>query len=343
MGHGWTINDGTFDYYPLDKRRKRDVPCPRFVVQTHRAMNSLSSLQLSRDAPISMCAMDMATSFLWKCLPKDVRNSVYIPPPNGPALWGTSEEAAQAMHQTMDQQRSLFVENPVTNEAQYRFYVDIKKRPWIIWPIWVEDEWGYDWVTVVWHSRRFEEAKAGPSGQLVAYAIIDPRRKPTPDASGKHEPVQSRLDRIRTRLHDIWRRAGYDTQQVEELKLLSNPTPTTETSSGERCYAAVKELGEQLVRWHVNGRVFCPKTTLANLSPWVSPFQMRIEMTGISAWSLMATFDYNARISVEAIQPNTRTEVVANGEKKYLYNYDLAGNPDEALIASPDYLISANH
>lgn len=83
-------------------------------------------------------------------------------------------------------------------------------------------------------------------------------------------------------------------------------------------------------------------STITSMSQWVNPYQQRIEMTGICAWVLMATLDYNARISVEAILPNTRWDVAADGKKKYLYPYDLAGPFEEPPIASYDYLLPSN-
>lgn len=88
---------------------------------------------------------------------------------------------------------------------------------------------------------------------------------------------------------------------------------------------------------------FDPASTLRNLSQWVNPFQQRVEMTGINAWLLMSTLDYNARIVVEALPVNTLTEVAADGDKKYLYNYDLAGPYEDPPLAAWDYMLPANN
>lgn len=66
---------------------------------------------------------------------------------------------------------------------------------------------------------------------------------------------------------------------------------------------------------------------------------MRVEMTGINAFILMASLDFDARISVEAILPNTMTEVAADGVKKWVRNYDLAGPFEEPQIAADDFLL----
>lgn len=82
-------------------------------------------------------------------------------------------------------------------------------------------------------------------------------------------------------------------------------------------------------------------TTVTSTARWVNPFQQRVELTGICAWILMASLDYNARIAVEAILPDTRWDVTSNGEKKHLRPYDLAGSYTEPPIASHDYLLPA--
>ncbi|KAI3322774.1 hypothetical protein HD806DRAFT_523078 [Xylariaceae sp. AK1471] len=341
MGHGWTVNDGTFDHVPLDKRRRRDVPYPSFVNHTYRSMNGLASLQLAHDAPINICAMDTAVEHIWKCMPGEARRYLYMPPPNGPALWGASDKSYKDMLEKMDQKVYHIIKNEKTNESQYRCYLDLKKRPWVIWPIWVEDKWGSDWVTLIWHSRYTDEA-GDRFDELVSYAIIDPRREPEADASGKHQPINGRLERIRTRLFELWDRAGFNRNNAQQMNVLCSPMPLNETTSGERCFAVVKDLINQIIDWYISGMEFNHSTTITSMRQWVNPFQQRIEMTGINAWILMSTFDYNARIAVEAIQPNTQTEVAVDGNRKYLYPYDLAGPYNDPPIAAYDYLIPAN-
>jgi hypothetical protein len=244
MGHGWTVSDDTFDSIPLDKRRKRDVPYPTFVNHTFRSMNGLASLQLAHDAPINLCAMDIAVEHIWKCMPEEARTYVYMTPPNGPALWGACEKSYTDMLEKMGKKVYHITVNEETQETQYRCYLDFKKRPWVIWPIWVEDQWGNDWVTLIWHSKATDEA-GDRFDEVVSYAIIDPRREPQADSSGKHRPISDRLERIRTRLLDLWERADISGQSAQELEILSSPMALNETSSGERCFAAVKELLDQ--------------------------------------------------------------------------------------------------
>ncbi|KAJ2979457.1 hypothetical protein NUW58_g7193 [Xylaria curta] len=352
MHHGWTVGDGTFEPIPQDKRRKRDVPYPSYVNHTFRSRSGLSSLQVSRNAPIKPAALDIACDHLWKCMPGEVREHLSIVPPNGPDLWGANEDNLTAMYAKMARKVYHVPVRKTPEKSEYRLYFDLKLRPWIIWPIWVEDEWGSDWITVLSFSQAPKE-EPGLYNQILAYAIIDARRSPTPDATGRHPPIKNRLERIRRRLFDLWGRAGCRLEHARVLEVFCSPMPLDESSSGERCFFVVKSLINQsshigtgqwqdLIDWFTNGRKFNHDTTITSIQQWINPYQQRVEMTGINAWILMASMDYDARISVEAILPNTRTEIALNGKKKYVYNYDLAGPYDEPPIASHDYLLPAD-
>ncbi|KAI1432553.1 hypothetical protein GGR50DRAFT_688860 [Xylaria sp. CBS 124048] len=342
MNHSWTITDGTYDPMPQNKRRKRDVPYPAFVNHTFRSMNALSGLQLSHNSPIPMTALDIANDHVWKCMPREVSLYLYMPAPNGPALWSPDEEAVKAMYEKMEDKDYFLAKDDNTTEMEYRGYINIKRRPWIIWPLYVEDQWGCDYVTVVWYSNSSDELCA-LFDQIVAYAIIDPRRSLEPDANGRYGPVPERMERIRTRLFEFLRRAGMNTENARALDLRCPPMEFGETSSGERCFAVVKALMNQIMDWCLNGMTFCPETTLKSMHQWVLPFQQRVELTGINAWVLMASLDYDARITVEAILPSTETAVVADGKMKMLINYDLAGPCTQPSLASWDYLLPADH
>lgn len=65
--------------------------------------------------------------------------------------------------------------------------------------------------------------------------------------------------------------------------------------------------------------------------------QFRIEMTGINAWWLMGSFDYNARIVVECMEPGLRRDIVVAGEHRLIEAKGLAGRPWQPPIATVDY------
>ncbi|KAI0390787.1 hypothetical protein F5Y17DRAFT_41968 [Xylariaceae sp. FL0594] len=339
--HGWTLNDSTFEPWPINKRRKRDVPNPRStnIDTAHISMNSLSSLQLACNAPITAPAIQLCSRHVMDTWPPEVRSLVSMASPNGPGLWGTSDKTVADMFRQMEEGKNRerrFQVDPSTGVEMYVFYIWLKRRPFVIWPIYVEDEYGFDWVTVFWYA---EPNDKGAFDKVVAYSIIDPRRDPLLGPDDKHHPVKTRKRRIRKRLFDIWARARMDTTKARDMGLLSPPIGLEEHDSGERCFAAIKDLGEQLLRYHCTGRQYIPGQTFTHLSPWVCPYKERIEMSGIAAWSLMASFDFNARFSVEAIPAGQRIAVSHNARPAYLLPRDLTGPPYDPFIADPDYLL----
>ncbi|KAI1098554.1 hypothetical protein F4804DRAFT_324404 [Jackrogersella minutella] len=329
-GPGWTVNDGTFPHVSQSKRRKRDVPHPINPDLAHHSMYGLTSLQLAHNAPITMCAMDVATEHLWKCLPPGLRTQVAVCPPNGPELWGSDEDAAQEMYNKMKQSGSVDDETKTDD-----YYTNLKRQPWVVWPLWVEDEHGMDWVLVVWY------AEATPSSlstydYVRAYGIYDPRRDPEANSRGKHTYIGDRLDRIGGRLEDFLRRGGY-TLDSDIVSGNGNicPMPLNEASSGERCFAAVKDILAWILDLYMSNKAFDPdEQNLPSLSRWVEPYQYRIEMAGINSWTLMSTFNYEARITVELIAPGVKTDVIADGRRRWVRPTDLSGLTNRPDIAS---------
>ncbi|CAJ2499627.1 Uu.00g024800.m01.CDS01 [Anthostomella pinea] len=338
MGPGWTVNDGTFDHVPENKRRKRDVPYPFFINHAYRAAHGLSTLQLHHDAPVSMCAMDIATDHTWKSLPPELRRCLLIPPPNGPGIWGDDAEARELLYAKM-----ALAPYPDATRTEYKFYRDLKKKPWVIWPIWVEDQWGKDYVLIFWYAETSEDTPEDTPNvynRLSRFTIIDPRRNPVAGADGKHQPLMARRIRIVNHLRDFLARAGYDrAHTVEHTQILSIPMAQNEASSGERCYAAIKVLNERLVDWlrgeQTQARAWA---VFENLPQWVNPYHQRVEMTGINAWMVMASFDFNARIAIENVLPNVQTKLAVNGKHRIIVPFDLAGTFTDTSLPPIDLL-----
>ncbi|KAI0099988.1 hypothetical protein F4776DRAFT_522549 [Hypoxylon sp. NC0597] len=335
VGPGWTLNDGTFQHVPQSLRRRRDTPHPTYMGDSFRAMTGLSNLQLGHNAPIHPCAMDVATAHIWRCLPPVVKSQVKVVPPNGPDLWGDNVENFEAMQIKMKDPKYMD-----KNTESYSTYVELKKKPWIIWPLWVEDRWGKDWVLLVWYA---DESKPNSKvyDRVRRFAIYDPRRNPHVSLDSKHHELTDRAQRIARRLSTFLKEGGY--QMITETLIWQgvarmSPMPLDETTSGERCFAACKEILDWIVKIHVSGRRYDPALTeFPELSRWVNPYQYRVEMTGINAWLLMATFDFNARIAVECTIPEVKTEVVADGKRRIIQPYDLAGPYDPPALAEADY------
>ncbi|KAH9908853.1 hypothetical protein F4778DRAFT_714233 [Xylariomycetidae sp. FL2044] len=336
MGPGWTLNDGTFEQIPPAKRRKQDVPYPAYINTTFRAMNGLSNLQISCDAPVNQCAIEMAGEHFWRCLPPEVHDMVTLMPPNGPDLWSENQE-------TVEKAFVVFNEDAYKDSKldEYRAFKYLRANPWTIWPIWVEDQYGKDWVTLIWYATARKETPKS-FDQIQSWGIVDPRRSRDPDATGRHPMVQGRQDRLRRILERFLRQARYTWNNNGTMFRVS-PMPLGECTSGERCFAAMKELMSRILTWHMDDKNKTHRNVFVrDMSRWVNPYQQRIEMAGINAWMLMSSLDYDARIAVERIPPRTPFEVMMDGEKRLVYPYDLAGPFEKQTIANADYVLDAN-
>ena len=357
MRDGWTLTDNTFEMVPMDKRRKCDVPYPYEISRTFRAMSGLSGLQIAHNAPVNKSALDIANEHLWKVQHDEVRKLVRVGPPNGPCLWSGNEELINKMYENMT---TTPYKHPRTGE--YLFYTQMKAHPWVIWPLWVEDDFGKDYVTVLLYSEQDKASEDPPVyNQLIQYTIIDPRRarwgtKRTETLGGdvlKCDFPHARTERIEAALRDYLNRAGYDLTRLpmgrtQDGQLSSpmtvthcSPMQTDECTSGERCFATVKELLKRIAKWYLRGREGQekrPEKVFRHLCPSIIPYQFRVEMAGINAWILMATLDFNARITVESIVADVY-EVVSNGKRRLVHPYDLAGPAEQPPLAPSDWLL----
>ncbi|KAI1652565.1 hypothetical protein F4813DRAFT_377641 [Daldinia decipiens] len=332
MSSGWTISDGTYTSVPEDRKTKRNVPYPTYIHEAYRATFGLNTLQLARNAPITLCAMDVATDYLWKCAPPFIQSEVSIHPPNGPALWSQDESHQEAIYQETERQ---------TAKRGKDVYGVFKAKPWGIWPLWVEDQWGSDYVLLVWYA---DGTDASPDffDTVTMATLYDPRRYPLADKDGWHHPIIERRERLEGQVQKFFKRAGFDTSKLVFKEGHVSPMPLGETTSGERCFAAVKELLECIMNFYLDiaqGAEQDFSNGFWNLSQWVNPYQYRVEMTGINAWVLMAAFDYNARIAVECVEPNIKTEVVVDGRRRLITPKNLAGSPIPPNVSADNYLL----
>ncbi|KAI2622331.1 hypothetical protein GGR54DRAFT_598126 [Hypoxylon sp. NC1633] len=328
LGPGWILNDGTYDRVPQTSRRKRNVPHPAYVSTTFESMFGLNTLQLAHDAPIHPCAMDVAAKHVWQCLSSTDQAQIEIAHPCLPDLWAADQATIDAVWEEMKAPEFL-------DEGQYFFYPELKQKRWVIWPIWVEDEWGKDWVLLAWYAQARPETPE-TFDQVRTYAIYDPRRDPTVDSKGRHPLLTKRRDRISQRLRQFLERGGFNLSIAQLSDAMCCPMPLQEYTSGERCFAAIKQLSEHLADSRLNG---ITDYIFPNLSRRVFPYQYRVEMAGINAWVLMGAFDFNARIAVECIPAEANMEVVADGIRRVVKPYDLASSMKTPGPAAEDYLL----
>lgn len=229
MGEGWTMSDQTYEQQPLKKRCKIDVSYPQLINHTFRSMNGLSTLQIAHDAPISLSALDVTCEHLWKTLHSDVRAQICVPPPNGPSLWSGDQVDINRIYEKMQLPE---YHNKESNE--YLFYRQMKSHPWVIWPLWVEDDFGKDYVTVLLYSKQSDQSK-NPAvfDQLVQYTIIDPRRvsqatkRPNApvDEPAKYGFPKAHTDRLDAALKNLLNHADYDLSRVPKRQTPVNAPP----------------------------------------------------------------------------------------------------------------------
>ncbi|KAI8964680.1 hypothetical protein F5Y11DRAFT_355537 [Daldinia sp. FL1419] len=332
MSSSWTLTDGTYQPIPENKRNKRNVPWPSYIHQSYRSMYGLSTLQLSRDAPITPCAMDVATDHIWKCAPRFIHERVSIFPPNGPGLWSSDDRFAETIFRETEKQ---------TDKRGDDVYWEFKEKAFNLWPIWVEDHWGKDWVLIAWWSQPLPGYPDWNEDVRVV-TIYDARRDPKVDEDGIHWPIPARHGRLQRQITNFFQRAGLNISNLVFTEGQICPMPLEESTSGERCFAAVKELIGHIIEYHIGiARNEYQDMGLGfwDLSTYVNPYQQRIEMTGINAWVLMATFDYNARICVQSIDPDIKSDVVADGQRRVIKPFDLAGPSKEPYLGGDDYAL----
>ncbi|KAK6949706.1 hypothetical protein Daesc_009790 [Daldinia eschscholtzii] len=259
-------------------------------------------------------------------------SEVNIYPPNGPALWSADESHQESIYEQTEQQ---------TEKRGEDVYGEFKTKPWGLWPLWVEDQWGCDYVLLVWYA---DSSTANPElfDNVTMATIYDPRRDPVADAEGYHGPISQRRARLEQQIRKFFVRAGFETDKLVFADGYCAPMPLDEATSGERCFASTKEIIDCLISYYqdaADGNTQDLSHGFWNLSQWVNPYQYRIEMAGINAWVLMATFDYNARVTVECIEPDFKSDVVADGKHHIIKPFSLAGPYEAPEMATDDYLL----
>ncbi|KAK7999383.1 hypothetical protein PG990_011983 [Apiospora arundinis] len=124
-----------------------------------QASNGLANLQLAHNIPVNHSAMEVVVNALWDHLPAAVQSTIFMSPPNGPDLWGSDDEAADAALREIED----VVQKRKASKDLAHWLQSISHLPSVIWPLWVEDEFGSHWVVLYWTSEA-EDLKCKDGG-----------------------------------------------------------------------------------------------------------------------------------------------------------------------------------
>ncbi|KAK8850909.1 hypothetical protein PGQ11_013388 [Apiospora arundinis] len=124
-----------------------------------QASNGLANLQLAQNIPVNHSAMEVVVNALWDHLPAAVQSTIFMSPPNGPDLWGGDDEAADAALREIED----VVQKRKASKDLAHWLRSISHLPSVIWPLWVEDEFGSHWVVLYWTSEA-EDLKCKDGG-----------------------------------------------------------------------------------------------------------------------------------------------------------------------------------
>ncbi|KAK6860710.1 hypothetical protein PG995_004346 [Apiospora arundinis] len=124
-----------------------------------QASNGLANLQLAHNIPVNHSAMEVVVNALWDHLPAAVQSTIFMSPPNGPDLWGSDDEAADAALREIED----VVQKSKASKDLAHWLRSISHLPSVIWPLWVEDEFGSHWVVLYWTSEA-EDLKCKDGG-----------------------------------------------------------------------------------------------------------------------------------------------------------------------------------
>ncbi|KAI1857760.1 uncharacterized protein JN550_013096 [Neoarthrinium moseri] len=355
MTNAWILHDDTWAHIPYDYRTPENVPQPMKPQLLHQAHNGLSNLQLGHNHTICPVAMLWATRLLWsKMQPpemaKDPQLSVFMMPPTGPEPWSQDRKIQNDFwHAESDEYRA-------------KASVEICRGRIYIWPIFVVDDFGSDWVTLWWKQKEWSKEVAeadrhGCQGFVDCLAIIDPRldSKWSSDAKPAASRFKERRDRIRLTLHeyldDYGVYLGPEDSTLDKFIYIAS-MGDEENTSGERCYAAIKTLLNRLAEAYAVANDTKNKSKSDNTAYHatieselsqitnpqdrvISPQLIRMEMTGLLAWSCLSHFDYNARIAIEHLPPGVKIPFQSTGGVELEYTPTDIGIRTEAKIAPP--------
>lgn len=377
MVDAWVFSDDTFGHAPYDERDPAHTPCPPNplnVYQLERALNGLNSLQLAHDAPISPCALDTVFEVLLQAQPYAVRAACRMLPPNGPDLWGLDEQKAElvlgelalgpendgrnvefftrvAFHDRDEARAARPKRGDPQNKGKGKAKPDDDKPPLyhVVWPILVADQYGEDWVTLIW-TQKMSKDRDGRYAEIQEFHVVDPRldsRMYAANFQGFHDRRARILKRFESLLANLDATCvvtfapGCLLEDENGSRLesywYSPEMPMSEHTTGERCYAVVKHW-----LWKLTHQLFphADDDNAATQAPgavlrFVNPYFERMAMAGICAWVVMGSVDFDARLTIESLPENHRFRILVNERESGLNVRELQGPAEEPRMGPP--------
>ncbi|KAK8103496.1 uncharacterized protein PG998_010529 [Apiospora kogelbergensis] len=309
-----------------------------------RASNGLANLQLAHNVPVNHAAMDTVIDALWESMHPALKPIVWNPPANGPDLWSNDEAKAEATMKAIED----ISKKRECNDDFHTWLCSISRMPVIIWPLWVEDEFGAHWVVVYWTSEQRDNPK-NPTEErryITDIRLLDPALDYA-YYTGGFRTHDARRRRITQRLHRLLRlfRRVYALEDVCVLRWnarepgLLQPAngllrgyhanfylEAGDAATGERVYAVVKQLLAGILdiarapQYEEADRYWeLPHYRYLGQLTHVDPALARMEMAGICAWKCMQAQDFRARIAVRPLRgDDPKIPVEVDGETRYL-------------------------
>ncbi|KAK7961698.1 uncharacterized protein PG986_002523 [Apiospora aurea] len=297
-----------------------------------RASNGLANLQLSNSTRINKPTMDVVVETLKKSLPPDVRHQVYCAPAYGPDLWSNDPVKYDAARDHL----AGLANGKIDGGNDFRIFLRrISSAVHVVWPLWVEDEFGAHWVVLYWNTA-ISFRPQGMFAYIQELRLFDPALDYGYHTSGHRDNYQRR-ERITNAFITFlnlfkrqWVLMAENTQigglrwnhdrkgKMSENRLMHGFHATFKMdegdhATGERCYSLIKQLLAGIVEQETAlpaDRYESHREHLGKLT-YVDPYLARMEMAGICAWQSMEAKDFKARIGVEDLPDACKTQFAA--------------------------------
>ncbi|KAK8017000.1 hypothetical protein PG993_015189 [Apiospora rasikravindrae] len=308
-----------------------------------RASNGLANLQLHSTTRINKSTMDVVVETLWRRLPLSVRPNVYCAPAYGPDLWSNVPEKHEA---AIDHLRGLST-GKIDGGNDFRVFLKrISTAVHVIWPLWVEDEFGAHWVVLYWNTA-LKRMTQGWFSYIQEIRLFDPALDYGYHTSG-HQENFKRRERITyafanflSFFRPIWAIGDFGSLrwiptakgQKSENGLMhgfhaSFKMDEGDHATGERCYSLIKQLLAGVVEAETARPIdyYEPHREHLGKLTHVDPYLARMEMAGICAWQSMEAKGFKARVTVADLPDALQTKFSAlthEGKKCYVKPEDL--------------------